>query len=81
MFRLSSIDEFGRDMIEPLIDYFRRESIAVDDVSQYTDSFLKILSAFVEQHLIDIQHDNVNALKSIFVYAFLWAYVHPIQSK
>ena len=81
LFRLSPMEEFVRETIEPLIDYFHRERIAVGNANQFTDSFLKILSAFIEQHLIDIQHDNVHALKAIFVYAFLWAYVHPVEPK
>ncbi|CAF1088574.1 unnamed protein product [Rotaria sordida] len=77
---LSSIKYFINDIIEPYIKYIEKENISHSYINNFTDSFIKILSAFIEQHLIDVQH-NLDALNYIFAYCFIWAYVHPIHIK
>ena len=78
--RLSSIKEFLVDVIDPYVKYLEKEHISEDYLSNYTDSFIKIFSAYIEQHLMDVQQ-NEHALNYMFVYAFIWAYVHPIHFK
>jgi hypothetical protein len=68
------------DIIEPYIKYIEKEHICDSHISNLTDSFIKILSAFIEQHLIDVQH-NHHAFNYMFAYCFIWAYVHPIHIK
>lgn len=68
------------DIIEPYTKYIENEHICDSYVNSFTDSFIKILSAFIEQHLIDFQH-NHDLLDYIFAYCFIWAYVHPIHIK
>jgi hypothetical protein len=68
------------DTIEPYIKYLEKEHIHDDYINNLTDSFLKILSAFIEQHLIDVQQHH-QSLNYMFAYCFIWAYVHPIHSK
>ncbi|CAF3428145.1 unnamed protein product [Rotaria socialis] len=77
---LASIKDFVNDIIEPYTKYIENEHICDFYVNNFTDSFIKILSAFIEQHLIDVQH-NHDVLDYIFVYCFIWAYVHPIHVK
>jgi len=49
-------------------------------VTNYTDSFIKIFSSYIEQHLIDVQQHH-HGLHYMFAYAFIWAFVHPIHIK
>lgn len=79
-YRLSSINDFVNDIIEPYIKYIENEHICDSHINNFTDSFIKILSSFIEQHLIDVQH-NHDSLNYIFAYCFIWAYVHPIHRK
>ncbi|UJR29306.1 hypothetical protein I4U23_010520 [Adineta vaga] len=77
---LSSIKEFVNDIIEPYIKYLENEHIHESHIHHFTDSFIKILCAFIEQHVIDVQN-HLQALNYVFTYCFLWSYVHPIHPK
>lgn len=68
------------DVIEPYVKYLEKERISEGYLTNYLESFLKILSAYIEQHLIDVQQ-NLHALNYMFAYAFIWAFVHPIHFK
>lgn len=78
--RLSSIKEFVNDVIDPYVKYLEKERICESHISNFTDSFIKILSAYIEQHLIDVQQ-HLYALNYMFAYCFIWAFVHPIHLK
>ncbi|CAF1139632.1 unnamed protein product [Adineta steineri] len=77
---LSSIQDFINDIIEPYIEYIEKEHICQSYINNLTDSFIKILLAFIEQHVIDVQNHH-HALDYVFAYCFIWAYVHPIHPK
>ena len=68
-------------MIEPYVNYVEKEKMSINESGEYLETFLKILSAFIEQHLKEVQQLNEFGLYSIYGYAFIWAFVHPIHSK
>lgn len=68
------------DVIDPYMKYLEKERISEGYLNNYLDSFIKILYAYIEQHLIDVQQ-NLSALNYMFAYAFIWSYVHPIHYK
>ncbi len=78
--RLSSIKDFINDIIDPYIKYLEKEHICESYINNFTDSFIKILSAYIEKHLIDVQQHH-HGLNYMFAYCFIWAYVHPIHFK
>jgi hypothetical protein len=80
LYRLSSIKDFVNDIIEPFIKYIEEEHICDSHINNFNDSFIKILSAYIEQHVIDVPN-NQHGLNYVFAYCFIWAYVHPIHPK
>ena len=81
LFSLSSaIDEFHSELIDAYVKHLSEEEISGDHLSGSVDSYLRISSVLIEEHLIDVQ-DNRQALNYIFVYAFIWAYVHPLPRR
>lgn len=81
LFSLSTaIDEFHTELIDAYVKHLHDEEISVDHLSGSVDSFLRIVSLLIEEHLIDVQ-DNRQALKYLFAYAFIWAYVHPLRRR
>ncbi|CAF1514427.1 unnamed protein product, partial [Adineta ricciae] len=77
---LSSIQQFVNDTIEPYINFLQTEHIHDAYINHFTDSFIKILCAFIEQHVIDVQN-HLDALNYVFAYCFIWSYAHPIHPK
>ncbi len=80
MISLSSIKDFVNDIIEPYIKYLEKEHICENYINNFTDSFIKILSGYIERYLIDVQHHH-HGLNYMFAYCFIWGYVHPIHLK